>query len=199
MHQSIATINPKAPFPALKPIIDNKNALVAACDRDMRRALVNPRQGNDENRPFAEANIPKKGGMSDEEAKGARDMHLACLAALRFTSLLLSSLQLEGLFSAAQLLELLTAVLAIPLAPALPSLNCRKTYAIATGVLAAASLTRPVATEAASRITFALRRAIEGELGREGKRGSIADGLKVWSISTLFPVRVLTCIHTGHS
>jgi hypothetical protein len=183
MFQSISTMNPEAPVPVLKPIIDSKQGLITACDRDMRRALVNPWRGSDENLPPTRPNTsPKKGGMSDEEAKEARDMHIVCLAALKFTSLLLSSPQLGKLFSTAQLLELVTAVLAIPLTEAMPSLNCRKTYAISIGVLAASTLPAPVAAESSSRITFALRRAIEGELGREGKKGAIADGLKVGRI-----------------
>jgi hypothetical protein len=176
MQQTIASLKPGVHPEAIRPIISQTCGLVAACDRDIRRGLLNPKPDSDQNTPLV---TPKKGGMSDEEAKQARDMHLACLAALRLAGLLLSSSYLQGLFSTSQLLEILTAVLSIPLTESIPSLNCRKTYAIAIGVLSAASLTAPVASEAASRITFALRRAIEGELGREGKKGASADGLKV--------------------
>jgi hypothetical protein len=177
MFESIVSMQTETPIPALQPLINNKQGLVSACDRDMRRALVNPRHGSDENStPTCNAS---RCGMSDEEAKEARDMYLACLAALKFTCLLLSSSQLCGLFSSAQLLELVTAVLAIPLTESMPSLNRRKTYAAAIAVLATSTLSETVASEASSRITFAIRRAIEGELGREGKKGAITDGLKV--------------------
>lgn len=36
-----------------------------------------------------------------------------------------------------------------------------------------------VLAPAADRIAYALRRGIDGELGREGKKGSALDGLKV--------------------
>jgi hypothetical protein len=179
MHASISSMQSGNPIPAMQPIVERRSALVAACERDIRRALVDPKQCRDENRPPSFSRVPKKGGMTDEEAKDARNVHLGCLAALRFTCLLLSSAQLEEFFSSKQLLELVTVVLAIPMTQTMPSLNCRKTYAIAVGVLSSIILPAPVAREAASRLTFALRRAVEGELGREGKKGAISDGLKV--------------------
>ena len=82
----------------------------------------------------------------------------------------------------AQLGQILTQVLAIPLAPELPTINARKTCSFAIGLLQAQRLPARVLVPARDRITYALRRAIEGELGKEGKKGSISDGFKVYRL-----------------
>jgi hypothetical protein len=75
--------------------------------------------------------------------------------------------------------QMLTATLAIPHADELPTPNARKTYALAIWLIQAQRLPEPVMVRAADRIAYALRRGIEGELGKEGKKGSVSDGLKV--------------------
>jgi hypothetical protein len=74
---------------------------------------------------------------------------------------------------------ILTSILAIPLAQKLPSFNARKTYALSIWLLQVQRLPRKILANASTRIAHALCRAIDGELGREGKKGSITDGLKV--------------------
>jgi hypothetical protein len=78
-----------------------------------------------------------------------------------------------------ELSTILTAVLAIPLADHLPTPNARKTCALAIWLLQTQRLPEDVLRRPATRIAFALRRAIEGELGKEGKKGSVSDGLRV--------------------
>lgn len=74
---------------------------------------------------------------------------------------------------------MLTHVLAIPMADALPTPNARKTCALAIWLLQVQRLPETVLLPARDRIAFALRRGMEGELGKEGKKGSACDGLKV--------------------
>jgi hypothetical protein len=74
---------------------------------------------------------------------------------------------------------MVTQALAIPLAPELPTPNSRKTCALAIWLLQTQRLPADVLSPAKDRITYALRRAIEGELGKEGKKGSASDGMKV--------------------
>jgi len=74
---------------------------------------------------------------------------------------------------------ILTHVLAIPLASDLPTPNSRKTRALAIWLIQTQRLPAEVLTPARDRVAYALRRAIEGELGKEGKKGSVSDGLKV--------------------
>jgi hypothetical protein len=75
--------------------------------------------------------------------------------------------------------SILTALLAIPLADNLPTPNARKTCALAIWILQVQRLPATVLTPAKDRIAFALRRGIDGELGKEGKKGSTSDGFKV--------------------
>ena len=75
-------------------------------------------------------------------------------------------------------------MLAIPLADDLPTPNARKTYALSIWLLQTQRLPTEVLLPASDRIAFALRRGIEGELGKEGKKGSTNDGLKVFGLYT---------------
>lgn len=83
------------------------------------------------------------------------------------------------MFLEKQLGDILTAVLAIPLADDLPTPNARKTCALAIWLIQVQRLSADVLKPAASRIAYALRRGLDGELGKEGKKGSANDGLKV--------------------
>ena len=83
---------------------------------------------------------------------------------------------------------MLTGVLGIPLAPRLPTPNARKTCALAIYLIQAQRLPAEVLMPARSRIAYALRRGIEGELGKEGKKGSASDGLKaIHDLSIHYP------------
>ena len=74
---------------------------------------------------------------------------------------------------------MLTQVLAIPLANHLQTPNARKTCALAIWLIQTQRLPAEVLEPARDRISYALRRGIDGELGKEGKKGSQTDGLKV--------------------
>jgi hypothetical protein len=84
-----------------------------------------------------------------------------------------------------QLRQILAAILAIPLADELPTPNSRKTCALAIWLIQVQRLPAAVLQPAADRIAYALRRGLDGELGKEGKKGSACDGLKV-SLSKSF-------------
>lgn len=72
---------------------------------------------------------------------------------------------------------MVTQALAIPLAPELPTPNSRKTCALVIWLLQTQRLPADVLAPAKDRITYALRRAVEGELGKEGKKGAVSDGM----------------------
>jgi len=78
-----------------------------------------------------------------------------------------------------QLGLIMTAVLSIPMADELPTHNARKTCALAIWLIQVQRLPAEVLQPTASRIAYALRRGIDGELGKEGKKGSANDGMKV--------------------
>ena len=87
---------------------------------------------------------------------------------------------------------MLTQVLAIPMAQELPTPNARKTCALAIWLIQIQRLPVEVLEPARDRIAYALRRGIEGELGKEGKKGSQTDGLKVRTVTAQGWVYALT-------
>lgn len=78
-----------------------------------------------------------------------------------------------------QLREILNGILSIPLAENLPTPNARKTYALAIWLLQIQHLPAEVLMTSRDRIAYAFRRGMDGELGKEGKKGSNSDALKV--------------------
>lgn len=82
----------------------------------------------------------------------------------------------------AQLREILDGILCIPLADNLPTPNARKTYALSIWLLQAQRLPADVLMNPRDRIAYAFRRGMDGELGKEGKKGSNSDALKVCTL-----------------
>lgn len=75
--------------------------------------------------------------------------------------------------------SILNATLAIPMADRIPTPNARKSCALAILLLQFQRLPEAILLPARDRIALALKRGICGELGKEGKKGSANDGLKV--------------------
>lgn len=139
----------------------------------------------------------KKRGMSEEQVKYARDLCTTCHSVLKLLAVMFTlpaiyhiftgesgrvrviRIQLLNLNTDEQLGLILTQVLAIPLANQLPTPNARKTCALSIWLLQVQRLPAEVLEPARDRIAYALRRGIEGELGKEGKKGSASDGMKV--------------------
>ncbi|KAI8994258.1 hypothetical protein BD414DRAFT_436966 [Trametes punicea] len=180
-----------ASWPLFQPIRKQRDMLVEAFVRDICRVFMDPV----EERPAStdpitsprveRSSLPsprdspkKKRGMSAEQVKRARDLCGVCHAVLRLLSLVFTLPALYQLFTEEELGYILTQVLAIPLAHELPTPNARKTCALAIWLIQTQRLPAEVLKPAKDRITYALRRGIEGELGKEGKKGSASDGLK---------------------
>lgn len=58
-------------------------------------------------------------------------------------------------------------------------MNARKACAMSICTIQTQRLPACVLGRLPGRIALALRRGIEGELGKDGKKGSVSDGLKV--------------------
>ncbi|KAF5374132.1 hypothetical protein D9615_008841 [Tricholomella constricta] len=177
-----------ASWPLFQPLRKHRDAFVDAVVRDLGRALVNPAMaGKDEQEPPVRVLLPspkntpkrkKRDGMTAEQVKNARDLCTTCHAVIRLLSVVLTLPAVLSIFTNAQLREIFTAVLAIPLADELPTPNARKTWALAIWLIQIQRLPSKVLAPAADRISLALCRGIDGELGKEGKKGSASDGLK---------------------
>ncbi|CAA7269092.1 unnamed protein product [Cyclocybe aegerita] len=177
-----------ASWPLFQPLRKNAPALVSAIVRDLGRALVDPLAGApaSEEECLPKFTLPspqsspakKKGGMTAEQVKYARDLCTTCHSVIRLLNVVLSLPAIYTVFQENELRQILTAILAIPLADSLPTPNSRKTCALAIGLIQGQRLPADVLKPAADRIAYALRRGLDGELGKEGKKGSANDGLR---------------------
>ncbi|KAI0044102.1 hypothetical protein FA95DRAFT_1681450 [Auriscalpium vulgare] len=167
-------------WPLFQPIRKSTPEFVDAVTRDLSRAMVDPLAGDeDESRPLLpspQKSPRKRSGMNEEQVKYARDLCTATHAVLKLLGYIFTVPAVFRVFTDGQLRCMLTQVLAIPLAPSLPTPNARKTCALAIWVLQTQRLPVAVLAPARDRIAYALQRAINGELGKEGKKGSSADG-----------------------
>ncbi|PPQ76516.1 hypothetical protein CVT26_013350 [Gymnopilus dilepis] len=180
-----------ASWPIFQPLRKNSEAFVDAVVRDLGRALVDPLSyradgAEKDAKDVPECSLPspqksptkKKGGLSAEQVKFARDLCTTSHAVIKLLYVVLSVKAIYSVFDEKQLGRILTAALAIPLADELPTPNARKTCALAIFLLQLQRLPAEVLKPAADRIAYAIRRGLDGELGKEGKKGSANDGLK---------------------
>jgi hypothetical protein len=159
-------------------------------------------------------------GMDEDQVKYARDLVTVSHAVIKFLGLVFTLPAVYGLFDGSlggliftflsvltgalldqDLGSMVTQALAIPLAQELPTPNSRKTCALAIWLLQTQRLPTDVLAPATDRITYALRRAVEGELGKEGKKGSASDGMKVSYFRKPLPrthLEELIAICAGH-
>ncbi|EIW80981.1 hypothetical protein CONPUDRAFT_104060, partial [Coniophora puteana RWD-64-598 SS2] len=186
-----------ASWPLFQPLRKNAQAITDALVRDLGMALIDPStmcstsledlevatEQEEEDlcllpSPKQSPKKKKKKGMSAEQAKCARDLCTVSHAVMRLLGLVFTLSAVYRVFSDEQLRDMLTQVLAIPLCDVLPTPNARKTCALSIWVLQNQRLPEEVLFPARDRIAYALRRGLEGELGKEGKKGSANDGLK---------------------
>ncbi|KAF9071210.1 hypothetical protein BDP27DRAFT_1446478 [Rhodocollybia butyracea] len=182
-------------LPLFAPLCANRDILCDRVCRDVERALEDALADEEEEEQKAHR-LPspskspkkKKRGMSAEQAKHARDLCTICHSVLKFLGLLFSLPSVYKIFTNQQLAQMLSSVLAIPLAEQLPTPNARKTYALSIYVIQLQRLPEVVLGPASDTIAHALGRGIDGELGKEGKKGSATDGLKaIHDLSTYQP------------
>ncbi|KAL1745283.1 hypothetical protein HDZ31DRAFT_36839 [Schizophyllum fasciatum] len=176
-------VNTETTWPMFQPIRADPQAFTNAVVRDLNRARIDPTAFEEEKAARAlpspkKSPTKKSGGLTAEQVKHARDFSMVCHAVIKLLCFMFTVPAVMYMFTTAQLGEILTAVLAIPLCKQLPTLNARKTCALAIALLQTQRLPADVLSPAADRIAYALRRGIEGHLGKEGKKGATSDGLK---------------------
>ncbi|KIK57143.1 hypothetical protein GYMLUDRAFT_75668 [Collybiopsis luxurians FD-317 M1] len=173
--------------PLFEPLLANREKVTESICRDVRRALENPlgEVEEEEEKQKKEHKLPsptkspkkKKRGMTAEQAKYARDLCTISHSVLKFLGIFLA-FPIYRVFTNQQLVQMLGSITAIPMAPELPTPNARKTYALSICVIQGLRLPEGVLAPAKDTIAHVLGRGIDGELGKEGKKGSATDGLK---------------------
>lgn len=203
-------------YPLFDPLRLHREELSIAIIRDLGCVFIDPfdmcsssfsDSGSDEHCSSSSSisSSPIKGGMSEEQVKYARDLSTATTSTIKFLSLAFQSPTIYNIFTskshtgrvvvqlltfllAKQIDSMLDAVLAIPMAESLRSPSARKIYGFVMALIQTQRLPEANLQKAALNIIFALRRAIEGEFGREGKKGAIGEALKVRT-----PSHILQC------
>ncbi|KIL61387.1 hypothetical protein M378DRAFT_82602 [Amanita muscaria Koide BX008] len=178
-----------ASWPLFQPLRQHRDAFVKSLVKDLGKVLVDPlddepRGEKKEDRILAPLPSPnntprkKKDGMTAEQIKYARDLCTVSHSVIKFLNVVWTVPAVCGIFSDEEHVQVLSQVLNIPLALELPTINARKTCALAIWLIQTQRLPKDVLTPTADKIVAALRRAIDGELGKEGKKGSVSDGLR---------------------
>ncbi|THH07269.1 hypothetical protein EW145_g3491 [Phellinidium pouzarii] len=183
-------------YPLFQPLRLHADALANAIVRDLGRVFADPflystpLSGSEAGpsrieksslptpRETPSPKSPKKGGMTEEQVKYARDLSTVASATVRFLILAFQAPSIYNVFTTKQLNSILTGALAIPLADSLRSSSARKICGFAITLLQSQKLPEDILAAARDRIMFALRRAMDGELGREGKKGAAGEALR---------------------
>ncbi|KAI0048531.1 hypothetical protein FA95DRAFT_1032121 [Auriscalpium vulgare] len=114
--------------------------------------------------------------MNEEQVKDARDLCAITHAVLELLGNVFTVPAILRVFTNGQLRCMLTQDLAIPLAHSLPTSNAHKTCALAIWALQTQRLPAAVLAPVLEPIAYVLLRAIYGELSKESKKGSGANG-----------------------
>ncbi|KAI6037882.1 hypothetical protein EDC04DRAFT_2604429 [Pisolithus marmoratus] len=187
-------------WPLFQPLHKHTQALIDGICLDLARAPIEPdtvmipKDGN--LLPFPKRS-PKKSkiGMSMAQVKLAHNLCMAPHMGLQLFSDIFTSSAKYQLFgiTEAQLWDMLTHVLAIPMDEALPTLNACKACMLSIWLLQVQCLAVKFLLPVQDRIAFALCQSMTSELGKEGEKGSACDGLKV-SRTTHGPMWVLNVL-----
>ncbi|KAI6010331.1 hypothetical protein EDC04DRAFT_2610204 [Pisolithus marmoratus] len=167
-----------ASWPLFQPLHKHTQALVDGVCLDLARALVEPdtvmipKDGESSVLDCGdECNVRKPPTLSQEKSQEKQNWNL-------FSDIFTSSAKYQ-LFGKAQLRDMLTHVLAIPMDEALPTPNARKACVLSIWLPQVQRLAAKFLLPVRDRIAFALRHSMTSELGKEGEKGSACDGLKV--------------------
>ncbi|KLO16746.1 hypothetical protein SCHPADRAFT_198509 [Schizopora paradoxa] len=190
-------------YPLFQPLRQHAKELAACIVRDLGRVFEDPMSMHSTSPGSSKSNSivhydsglpspresPKKGGMTEEQVKCARDLSTTSVSVSRFLALAFSTSNIYSAFSPKGLSDILDAVLAIPMADSLRSSSSRKICGLAMTVLASQRLPGAILEAAGDRIVYTIRRGILGELGREGKKGAASESLKaIHDLCVLHPL-----------
>jgi len=160
-------------WPLFQPLRKRRTAFVDAVVRDLGCPLIDPMEGSDQ----LGCPVPEPPSVLPSPEKGPRKRRCGMVFTLPAVYNLLDGLFCQILFSLLFPIDLarfvdqdlgsmVTQALAIPLTSELPTPNSRKTCALAIWLLQTQRLPADVLVPAKDRITYAFRRAVEGELGK---------------------------------
>lgn len=176
-------------IPALAPLKDNAEQLARIFVRDLTKASQEPPvlTSSDEESLFdteassSDTETPKKRGVSAEQITYARDAFILTQSSIRTVAVILSTKAIYSAFSEVSLTCITSALLSILLAPKLYLPNARKTTMLAMWAVQNIRMPTSVVAPLADRFLEAIQRGIDGQLGKEGKKGAGCEALNVSS------------------
>ncbi|KAJ1311252.1 hypothetical protein OPQ81_009750 [Rhizoctonia solani] len=201
-----------ADLPLLEPIQKHHTELAIALARDVGRALIRPasfsptpyqhEEFNDwssdyssdvfgsSSPPGSPSGPTQRRGLTAAEVKYARDLSLVSQSAIRVLAVIFHEPAISSHFTDQELADMLQVLIDIPNTMPLPTPNPRKTHTAALWALQMVRLPLSALKKpgVAHSLFDALQMAIQGKLGREGKKGSTSEGLTALQcLSTHYP------------
>ncbi|KIO29799.1 hypothetical protein M407DRAFT_21049 [Tulasnella calospora MUT 4182] len=183
-------------IPALAPLKENEEQLARIFVRDLTRASQEPPvlTSSDEESLFdteassSDTETPKKRGVTAEQITYARDAFILTQSSIRTIAVILSTKAIYSVFSEVSLTCITSALLSILLAPKLYLPNARKTTMLAMWAVQNIRLPTSVVAPLADRFLEAVQRGIDGQLGKEGKKGAGCEALNaIHTLCRLYP------------
>jgi hypothetical protein len=175
-----------ASWPLFQPMRRDLDRLTSKMCLDLGKALIDPCASEPQPKfppsprqsPKKLNGLVKKSGLTAEQAKHGRDLCTTSHSVLKLLTFLFATPSLYSMFENSQLDSVLAQVLCILSKPSLPTPHARKTWALCIWVLQTQRLPEKVLEASKDRIAYVISRGIDGELGKEGKKGARADGLR---------------------
>ncbi|CAE6395735.1 unnamed protein product [Rhizoctonia solani] len=188
-------------LPLLEPIRKYHAELAVALSRDVGRALIRPvsfsptpyhtEEINDwssdyssdvfgsSSPPGSPSGPTQRRGLTAAEVKYARDLSLVSQSAIRVLAVIFHEPAISSHFTDQELADMLKVLISIPNTMPLPTPNPRKTHTAALWALQMVRLPLSALKKPgiADSLFEALQMAVQGKLGREGKKGSTSEGL----------------------
>ncbi|KAJ7134791.1 hypothetical protein C8R44DRAFT_771481 [Mycena epipterygia] len=163
-----------APQPALVSLKEYSHEMGKALRRDLKRIREQP-SPQSRRTSFLDESFQSITEADEEDIRVARDLALLGHHVLRFLSEIFSFPPLYSIFSANDLRSVLNELLILGLAPSIPIPTSRRSWTLVVWILSVQNLPSVVISPAKREIVSVLKRALEGEIGKDQAK---ADGLK---------------------
>ncbi|KAJ6585180.1 hypothetical protein B0H19DRAFT_1059450 [Mycena capillaripes] len=175
-------LNAEVPHPALISLNEYSHQMSEALRRDLKRAREAP-PSHSRRTSCAQNSLQSIPEMDEEEIRVARDLALLSQQVLRFLSDIFTFPPLYSIFSANDLGSVLSELLALGSAASIPSPTSRRTWTLVVWILSVQTLPSAVLLPAKREIVSVLKRALEGEIGKDQAK---SDGLQVVDLLRTF-------------
>ncbi|KAJ6621851.1 hypothetical protein B0H10DRAFT_1945109 [Mycena sp. CBHHK59/15] len=189
-----AILDAKSLHPALTPLKEHAPQITEALRRDLRRARDDPSSFT---RSFAGNSSTTE--VDEEEIRVSRDLSLLSHQALRCLSDIFSFPPLYSIFSTNDLRSILSELLALGLAPSIPSPTSRRIWTLTVWILSVQNLPTAVLSPSKDDVVSVLSRAVEGEIDSSAIRLQAVNALGGFALAKISTLSVANTCHQSLS